>query len=291
MRILVLGVTGMLGNAMFRVLSQVKTNEVFGTARSASALRLFGSDLLKQIIVGVDVENQDSLVRVFADINPDVVVNCVGLVKQLASSNDPLLALPINAMLPHRIAKLCQLSNARLVHISTDCVFSGKMGGYRETDPSDAIDLYGKSKFIGEVAYSNSITLRTSIIGHELMSRQGLVDWFLSQEGQIRGYTKAVFSGLPTVELARMVRDVVLPRPDMAGVFHVASLPISKFDLLNLVAEIYGKAIEIVPDDSVVVDRSLNADLIKQTAGYVAPNWRDLVTRMHKFYKGDSNVF
>lgn len=290
MRVLVLGASGMLGNAMFRLLSQDAGLEVFGTVRSAWVRRLFAPETGRRLIAGVDVENQDALARVFADVKAQVVVNCIGLIKQLADADDPLQALPINAMLPHRLARLCELGGARLVHVSTDCVFAGTKGNYRESDPSDAADLYGKSKFLGEVAYPHTITLRTSIIGHELGSAHGLVGWFLAQEGQVRGYTRAIFSGLPTVELARVVRDVVLPRPDLCGVYHVASSPIAKCDLLKLVAQVYGKAIEIVPDDAMVIDRSLNADRFKEASGYVAPPWPELVKAMFEFKQGERNV-
>lgn len=283
MRILVLGASGMLGNAMFRLLSQDAGLEVFGTVRSAWVRRLFAPEAGRRLIAGVDVENQDALARVFADVKAQVVVNCIGLIKQLADADDPLQALPINAMLPHRLARLCELGGARLVHVSTDCVFAGTKGNYRESDPSDATDLYGKSKFLGEVAYPHTITLRTSIIGHELGSAHGLVGWFLAQEGQVRGYTRAIFSGLPTVELARVVRNVVLARPDLSGLYHVASSPIAKHDLLKLVAQVYGKAIEIVPDNGVVIDRSLNADRFREASGYVPPPWPELVKAMFEF--------
>lgn len=273
----------MLGNAMFRLLSQDAGLEVFGTARSGSVRRFFAPQAGQRLIAGVDVENQDTLARVFADVKAQVVVNCIGLIKQLADADDPLQALPINAMLPHRLARLCELGGARLVHVSTDCVFAGTKGNYRESDPSDATDLYGKSKFLGEVAYPHTITLRTSIIGHELGSAHGLVGWFLAQEGRVKGYTRAIFSGLPTVELARVVRNVVLARPDLSGLYHVASSPIAKHDLLKLVAQVYGKAIEIVPDNAVVIDRSLNADRFREASGYVPPAWPELVKAMFEF--------
>lgn len=283
MKILVLGVSGMLGNAMFRVLSENAEIEVFGTARSSSVQRYFEPEMSKKIIAGVDVENQDALTLVFAKVKPQVVINCIGLIKQLAVADDPLQALPINAMLPHRLARLCELGSARLIHISTDCVFAGTKGNYRESDPADATDLYGKSKHLGEVTYPNTITLRTSIIGHELSSSHALLGWFLAQEGQVKGYTKAIFSGLPTVEVARLVREVVLPRPELSGLYHVASAPIAKYDLLKLIADVYGKKIEIIPDDALVIDRSLNAERFKDATGYVAPPWPELVKRMFEF--------
>ena len=283
MRVMVLGITGMLGNAMFRVLFEKSTLAVYGTARSESSKRYFADNLHSQIVVGVDVENNDSLVNAFAAIRPDVVVNCVGLVKQLADANDPLQAVPINTLLPHRLAALCQATSARLVHISTDCVFSGSKGNYLETDFPDAYDLYGRSKLLGEVDYPHAITLRTSIIGHELSGHRSLVNWFLAQQSSVKGFTRAIFSGLPTVELATIVRDVVLPRPELHGLYHVASKPINKFDLLKLVAKAYGKSIEINPAEDLVIDRSLNASRFKQATGYASPEWPAMIQRMYEF--------
>lgn len=283
MRVLVLGASGMLGNAMVRVLSEKEEWEVFGTLRSSGAVRFFSPEVAERLVTGVDIENHDVLVRLFAQIRPDVVVNCIGLVKQLADADDPLLAIPINSLLPHRLARLCDLAGARLVHMSTDCVFSGRKGGYRESDPSDAEDLYGKSKFLGEVDYPHAITLRTSIIGHELQGVHSLIGWFLSQEQQCKGFIKAIYSGLPTVVLARLVRDVIIPQTGLSGLYHVASRPISKYDLLCLVAKTYGKSIEIIPDGSLVIDRSLNAERFREATGYVAPDWPELIKAMYSY--------
>ncbi len=283
MKIMVLGVTGMLGNAMYRVLAENPTHEVFGTARSDKARRSFNEALSKQLVTGVEVTLQDSLVRAFALIRPQVVVNCIGLVKQLDDANDPLQAVPINTLLPHRLADLCLATGARLIHVSTDCVFSGAKGGYLETDFPDAYDLYGRSKLLGEVDYPHAVTLRTSIIGHELSGQRSLIGWFLAQQGEVKGFRRAIFSGLPTVELSRIVHDVVLPRPDLRGLYHVAAKPINKYELLQLVAKKYSKTIEIVPDDQLVIDRSLNADRFRETTGYVAPSWPELIKRMYEF--------
>lgn len=283
MRILVLGASGMLGNAMIRVLSEKADWQVHGTVRSESSKRYFRPDIAGRLLSGVDVEQNDSLTQAFIRIRPDAVINCVGLVKQLADADDPLQAIPINSLLPHRLSRLCELSGARLVHMSTDCVFAGDRGGYRESDPSDAKDLYGRSKFLGETAYPHTITLRTSIIGHELQSAQGLVGWFLSQQERCNGYTRAIFSGLPTVALAQVVRDIVIPRTGLSGVYHVAAQPISKYDLLKLIAKVYGKTIEITPSDQLVIDRSLNADRFRDATGYVAPSWPELIELMHTY--------
>ena len=233
-------------------------------------------------MTGVDVLDQDALVEVLAKLRPGVVINCVGLIKQLADAKDPLTALPINAMLPHRLVRLCMLAGARLIHVSTDCVFSGRKGAYLESDPSDAEDLYGKSKYIGELHdQPNAITLRTSIIGHELGSSYALVDWFLSQKAGVKGYSRAIFSGLPTVELARVMKDFVVPLPQLNGLYHVAAEPIAKLDLLQLVASQYGKEIEIRPDDALVINRSLDGTRFREATGYVAPAWPELIRLMH----------
>jgi dTDP-4-dehydrorhamnose reductase len=283
MKILVLGANGMLGNAMFRVLSEKSNWQVHGTVRSESSKRFFRAEIAERLLFGIDVEHHDSLSKAFIEVRPNVVINCVGLIKQLADADDPLQAIPINSLLPHRLARLCELSGARLIHMSTDCVFAGDKGGYRESDPSDANDLYGRSKFQGEVAYSHSVTLRTSIIGHELQSAHGLVDWFLSQQECCNGYTRAIFSGLPTVVLAQVVRDVVIPNAKLSGVYHVAAEPISKYDLLKLISDVYGKTIEIVPSDQLVIDRSLNADRFRDSTGYDAPSWPKLIELMHQY--------
>lgn len=281
MRVMILGVTGMLGSAVFRLFDQEGNDEVWGTLRNGSALRYFHMSQRERLLVGVDVLDQDALVRAFSVVRPDVVINCVGLIKQLVDAEDPLVVLPINAMFPHRLAQLCGLAGIRVVHVSTDCVFSGRKGMYVENDLSDAEDLYGKSKFIGELhSVPHAITLRTSIIGHELNSNRALVDWFLAQAGPVRGYSKAVFSGLPTIELAKVIKEVVLPRPELCGLYHVASEPIAKSELLRLVAECYGKTVDIVPDDRVVIDRSLNCDRFHLATGYTAPEWPVLVKSM-----------
>ena len=284
MRVLVLGAGGMLGNAVFRYFTQRPEFETFGSLRSANSLTFFHPSLHSQLLTSVDVENFDSLSLVFAHIKPDVVINCIGLVKQLALANDPLYALPINAMLPHRLARLSDMVGARLIHVSTDCVFSGTRGGYSENDFADADDLYGRSKYLGEVVdCPHVVTLRTSIIGYELSSNQGLVMWFLAQQGTVKGYTKAIFSGVPTVELARVIAEFVLPNASLQGLYHVASAPINKYELLLLLAGQYKKSIDIIPDEKLVIDRSLNSAKFQAATGYVSPQWSELVATMCKF--------
>ena len=282
-RILVLGATGMLGNALLRFLTADPALDVMATARASDAKSCFEPAIAKRIVCGFDAQDRDSLAGVFADHTPDVVINCIGLVKQLGQSKDVLAAVPINTILPHRLARLCKVAGARLIHFSTDCVFTGEKGNYLESDPADANDVYGLSKFLGEVTDPHTITLRTSMIGRELASNRSLIDWFLSQSGSVKGYRRMVFSGLPTVELARIVRDYVLPQPELSGLYHVSAAAISKLDLLRLVADAYDHAIEIVPDDEIAIDRSLNSARFRAATGYEPPSWPDLVAKMRRF--------
>ena len=282
MKILVLGASGMLGNAMLRVMSGQEAWSVFGTVRGADPA-LHAAAPSAVLIPGVHADQPDSLLAAFAQARPDVVINCVGLVKQLTNAEDPLVAVPINTLLPHRLARMCEVAGARLVHVSTDCVFSGKQGNYTELDQADAQDVYGRSKLLGEVDYPHAVTLRTSIIGHELRSAHGLIDWFLSQQARVKGYTEAVFSGLPTCELARVVRDFVIPHASLRGVYHVAAESISKHDLLQIVNREYGKNLQIEPDDKVKINRSLDASRFREATGYVAPAWPDLIAQMREF--------
>ena len=241
-RVLVLGASGMLGNAYCGCLPTAQGTTP--AAPCAPGIRQLPEALRQRLETGVDVENPDSLAGVLAKVRPDVVINCVGVVKQLAEADDPLAAIPINALLPHRLARLCAVAGARLVRQhrlrvlrARDVHRSGLRGRERSV----------WSQYLGEVDYLNAVTLRTSIIGHELASAHGLVGWFLSQHGTVKGFRRAVFSGLPTQELARVMRDQVLPRPELHGVYHVSADPINKYELLMLLVEAYGKAIEIQP--------------------------------------------
>ncbi|WP_315856822.1 dTDP-4-dehydrorhamnose reductase family protein [Rhizobium leguminosarum] len=281
-KVLILGASGMLGSTLFRTCHAAASLNVTATVRNSASLSFFSETERCHLMSNVDVLDSDGLISLLNTVDPDVVINCVGLIKQLSSAKDPLVALPINALFPHRLARLCEMAGARLIHISTDCVFSGSTGNYTEECVSDAEDLYGKSKYLGEIVdYSNAVTLRTSIIGRELNTAHSLVDWFLAQSGTVKGYTKAIFSGLPTCELARVICDFVIPNPSLTGLFHVSAKAISKHDLLLLIAAEYKKEIEIIADHRVAIDRSLNSKRFTDAANYVAPQWPELIRRMH----------
>lgn len=281
MKVLVFGASGMIGSAMFRVLHETTDWQVWGALRSADARKYFSEKQRENLVVVGDVEKPDVLVRAFSQMQPDVVINCIGLTKHHKASDDPLLAIPLNALLPHRMADLCAVAGARLVHISTDCVFAGTRGGYVEDDIPDATDVYGKSKHLGEVHYPHAVTLRTSTIGHELQSAYGLLEWFLAQQGSCKGFNRAIFSGLPNNVFASVVRDVVIPRPDLHGLYHVGGEPIGKFELLHLIAKEYNKNIDIVLEDNFVIDRSLNSERFVKATGYKAAAWPELIRAMH----------
>jgi dTDP-4-dehydrorhamnose reductase len=272
----------MLGHALFSLLSGRPEFTVFATVRGTEGLdRWFPPKLLQRIRGGVDAEHFDTVARVLEEIRPDVVVNCIGVVKQLPLAEDPVVSITVNALFPHRLAQACGEMGIRMIHIGTDCVFSGKKGNYLESDLPDATDLYGRTKLLGEVDSPHCVTLRTSIIGHELAGRHGLIEWFLAQEGSVRGFARAVFSGLPTVELAGIVAERVLPNEGLSGLYHVSSAPVSKYELLRLVMERYGKRIRIERDEALVCDRSLDASRFREATGYQPPLWPEMVSRMH----------
>ena len=194
----------------------------------------------------------------------------------------PIVSITIKALFPHRLALACKTVGARLIHISTDCVFTGDQGGYTEDDSPDATDLYGRTKLLGEVENAHCVTLRTSLIGHELRSRYGLLEWFLSQKSSVRGFARAIYSGFPTVEIARILADHVIPDHDLRGVYHVSSAPISKYDLLKLVASRYDRELQVEHHEDIQCDRSLNSDRFQSVTGYRAPPWPELVDNMHE---------
>jgi dTDP-4-dehydrorhamnose reductase len=284
MRILILGVSGMLGYTLFKHFRQRDHLLVSGTVRRmGSVARILSDSEISCIVNDVDADNLSSVYSACRIKKPDVIINCIGIIKQLKDAGDPISCISINALFPHRLAKIAQEIGARVIHISTDCVFDGKRGGYTEFDESNAHDLYGKTKFLGELSScSHAITLRTSIIGHELNKSLSLIDWFLDQAGPVRGYRRALYSGLPTVELANVILRYVLPRSDLHGLYHVSSEPINKYDLLGLVAAAYGKRAGIQPNDDFILDRSMDSTRFRSATGYAPPSWLALVQCMHQ---------
>lgn len=279
-KILILGGTGMLGHRLY--LSLKEFYDVKITIRdNFNSIKHFGIFKKEEVRENVDALNFDSIIRAMASFQPDIVINCIGLIKQLPLSSDPIYSININSLLPHRISLVCASSGIRFIHISTDCVFSGLKGNYTEDDQSDATDLYGRSKYLGEVYYKpHSLTLRTSIIGLELKDKLGLIEWFLKQENSIKGFTRAIYSGFTTIELAKIISNLIIPNESITGLYHLSSDYISKYDLLNIVKQVYHKSIEIIPDHSFFCDRSLNSDKFKLQSSYKPPNWTTMITEM-----------
>ena len=280
MKILILGGSGMLGHKLW--LDLRKEHETWVSVRGdGSELPDIPEFPRKYIRPNVDALNFDQVTRALASIQPDLVINCIGLIKQMGHlARDPLFSISLNAMLPHRISMICRVAKIRMIHISTDCVFSGKKGMYVESDASDADDLYGRTKFLGEVSYPHTFTLRTSIIGRELKSRLGLIEWFLAQTGVIRGYQKALYTGFTTHEISRIIQNHVIPHPELSGVYHVSSPVISKYDLLRLTNQIFDCGVEILPDEEFACDRSLDSTRFRQATGYIPPSWPEMIQEM-----------
>ena len=285
MKVLVLGGTGMLGHKMFQIL-RARFPETFCAIRGSKNdewLRKTGLFCSDAVIDGVNVTDFPALQKLLQELRPRVVVNCVGIIKQRAEAKAALPSVAINSYLPHWLADRCAELGGRLIHFSTDCVFSGKRGRYCENDPSDAEDLYGKTKHLGEVVAENAVTLRTSIIGRELRHRQSLLEWLLSQQGRrVAGFKRALYSGVTTNHLAETVADVIQHYPRLSGLYQVTSQTISKYDLLCLLREAYRLDVEIVPDENFHCDRSMNGSRFRQATGYVCPPWPELVARLAK---------
>lgn len=280
MRILILGGDGMLGQQLWHHFAG--RHEARVTLRMGieaySGLGVFDAD---HAFAGIDVRHEDDLLRVFAEFRPEAVINAIGIVKQRDEAKAALPSLELNAVFPHRLSKICGAAGARLIHMSTDCVFSGRKGAYTEADPSDAEDLYGKTKFLGELHDEHCVTLRTSIIGLELRRKAGLIEWFLLQQGGIRGFRRAIYSGFTTAEMARVIERVLLEHTGLHGVWHVASTPISKYELLRMLAEkIERTDVDIEPDDSFVCDRSLDGTRFTEATGYAAPSWDTMLDEL-----------
>jgi dTDP-4-dehydrorhamnose reductase len=274
LKILILGGDGMLGHQLLRTWGAASHRVLATLRRPLGAYAAYGLFTDANSVGEVEATDLDRVRALVDRFRPEAIVNCVGIVKQRSEAKAAIPSIEINSLLPHRLLDLCQESGIRLVHISTDCVFSGRTGNYRETDTPDPVDLYGRSKLLGEVAEAPGLTLRTSIIGLELSRFTGLIEWFLAQRGMIRGFRRAIYTGVTTRELARVIDHVLVKHPRLHGVWQVASAPISKYDLLSRLSGILGRTdIEIVADDDFACDRSLRSDAFAAETGYVAPSW------------------
>jgi dTDP-4-dehydrorhamnose reductase len=279
MKILVFGGDGMLGHQLllrFQHLAETKVT-LRQELQEYVSYQMFNRC---NSIDNIDVRNFDKIVKVLETEKPTVVINAIGIVKQRSDSKEIIPSVEINTLFPHKLASICSILGSRLIHISTDCVFSGKDGMYTEQSESDATDIYGKTKYLGEVSAVNCLTLRTSIIGRELSRHKSLFEWFLAQNEKISGYTNAIFSGFTTVELARILEKVIFEYPHLSGVFNVSSDPINKYDLLRIIASEFNHKIEIIPDSKFKCDRSLDSTLFRKSCNYTPPSWESMISEL-----------
>jgi len=271
----------MLGHKMFQTLSARYPDTCCSVRGSIEEPFYRRIDLFRRekILEKVDAMDLPALGRTLREVRPAYIVNCVGVIKQREEAKAAVPSITLNALLPHKLAEFAEEWDGKVIHFSTDCVFSGKRGGYTEDDPSDAEDLYGKSKYLGEATAGNAITLRTSIIGRELSHFRSLLEWFLAQKGKtIRGFRRVIYSGVTTNYLARRVGDLIGDHPHLSGLYQVTSAPISKHDLLCLLRDAFRLDVKIVPDEQEVSDRSMVGDRFMKATGYVCPPWPDLAS-------------
>ena len=279
MKLLIVGANGMLGNTLYRYFSN--KYETIATSRSKS----WSKDALE----GYDISDLEKFDKLLNEFKPDIVLNCVGIIKQLKDSKDSIISIRANALWPHQLLEICKKHKAKMIHFSTDCVFTGKVGNYHETDTPDSVDLYGTTKRLGEVVNDlNALTLRTSIIGHEINTCVSLVDWFLSQKNECNGFSKAIYSGFPTISIAKIIDEYLiekLMKNEIHGLYHLSSDPINKYDLLNIIAKEYNKNITIHKDEKFEIDRSLNSDKLRQLIHFKPRSWDEYVAEMHQDYQ------
>ena len=288
MKVLVLGGSGLIGSSMYRILKKNDSLSVKATVRALQPSLSEKKDT--DLIYNVDVSDVSALSGVLSAFSPDAVINCIGITKHLEEPVRKENLIFINSVLPHRLFTLSQLYQFKLIHISTDCVFAGTQGNYDEMACPDASDIYGRSKILGEVWDEDAVTIRTSTVGHEVYTKYGLLEWFLSQRKSCFGYTNAIFSGLPTIELAQIVNDYFLSGSNYRGLYHISSQPITKYDFLSLIAEIYGHEIKIIPHDKLEIDRSLNSQKFLMSTGYQQKGWKQQIKEMYADFKENVDV-
>ena len=279
-RILVIGGTGMLGHKLVQQLSD--RFDIYTTIQGDfSTVERFGIFDEAKTISQTRLEDECSVRHAIGRSKPDVVINAAGIIKQLPASSDVIATLTINSILPQRLYQLSREHGYRLILISTDCVFSGQKGNYTESDEPDAKDLYGRSKLLGEVIGDRCLTIRTSFIGRELETSHGLVEWFLSNRGKkVKGFARAIYSGFPTVVFADIMANLLVEHPDLDGLYHISSDPIDKCRLLSLVSREYKANIGLDPDESLVIDRSLDSTRFRTATGFAPPPWEEMVAQM-----------
>jgi dTDP-4-dehydrorhamnose reductase len=281
MKVIILGVSGLIGHKLLQKLST--DFEVYGTLHREKSkyknLALFSG---QKIIENIDINEFDVLKGVLCAVNPDVILNCVGITKRKMDVNKPLDAIMVNSAFPHRLAKWSRYHKKRVIHFSTDCVFNGKIGNYNETSEASADDTYGKTKYLGEINYDHTLTIRSSFIGQELFDKTELFEWFLSQNGkQIKGFKNTLYSGVSTTYMAIVVKDIILNHPNLSGLYQLApEKPISKFDLLTLAKKVFNVDVDIIADTDHIHHPTLDASKLRKAINLKVPSWEEMMARM-----------
>lgn len=281
MKLLILGVSGLIGHKLLQELSV--DHEVFGTLHKTKAqynnLTLFANS---NIIEGVDVLNFEKLTGVLQAINPDVVLNCVGITKRKINRNNTQEVIETNAVFPHKLANWAKNHNKRVIHFSSDCVFNGKVGNYTEESLTTAEDLYGRTKALGEIQCSHTLTIRSSFIGQELFDKTELLDWVLTQDGkQIKGFKNVLYSGVSTIFMAKVVNDIISNYPQLSSLYQLApEVPISKYDLICIAKKVFGLEIDIIPETNYVHQPTLNGAKLKSAIRLKIPSWEQMMEEL-----------
>lgn len=273
MKILILGGQGMAGHVIAAYFLNKPQYQVFYTSR----------DRNDPNGIYLDVTHSKSLEELINTLKPDITINCVGILNEHASHN-PTVAFQVNSLLPHQLAKLTERYQGKLIQISTDCVFSGEKGDYTETDFTDGTSIYAQSKQIGEIISDKHLTIRTSIIGPELKENGiGLFLWFMRQRGKIKGYENVLWNGVTTLELAKAIEEMI--KNNVTGLYHLGSeTKISKFMLLKLFQEVYEKKdVEIIPDDAIVLDRTIKNT--RTDFHYPVPSYQEMLLELRDWMK------
>ena len=286
MRIIVLGSSGLIGNTITKFFLNQSKYETFGILRDLEKISFFDNRYHKNFIHIDNILDFEKFEKILIKSKPKLIINCLGITNKFLKNNFKSVeeSIKINALFPHRLHEICSKIDVRLIHLSTDCVFSGRKGSYKEDDIPDPLDIYGRSKLLGELNYSNSLTIRKSVIGHEFLSSNGLLEWFLNKKESVEGYKNAIFSGLTVLELAKIIDKYIIPNKRLSGIIHVAGNPISKYELLYLISNEYQKKINIIPNESFKIDRTLNSNLFNNITGYKIKDWKELISSMHEFY-------
>ena len=285
MKIIILGSNGLVGNTITKYFFEKGDYQTIAILRDYSKLKLFQKKFHRNFIVIENILDYAETEKIFKSIKPDILINCLGITNKEILSKDIYLEqfITINSLFPHRLQRICSDLGARLIHLSTDCIFSGNKGFYSENDIPDPPDIYGRSKLLGELNYENTLTIRKSVIGHELESKKGLLEWFLDQTNFVQGYKNVIFSGITVLELARLIDTYIIPRSDLKGILNISGESISKFDLLKILAQVYDKSIEIIPNESMKINRTLNGSQFNKLTGYRISSWSSLIKSMYEF--------